>query len=895
MKAIAKKLCSSWINFREIFIDVILISAAEASSLSGRMCMTVELYRPADNSSRFYECAPLAKEEVGLVKEYNLSDKYMGVWNLRDCPESFEFDVGRQKCLDRKTIRRQQAACAHNVSSVGCDVPCSGAVSVPTIGAPCDWREAALRADPKSNAYFIQCIPQSASLSCGEWTRLPCASNTVFSPSSSLCIPMAVKSSACEPQQEPVCNCAQAAGATQCPGIAVCSKNVCCQEREVLDNFIQHQAPLCPGSNVPPLGSCNEPCPQYSACAPGIGCCPVPVNQPKQSIKISLCPGSFSPPLGSCGSCPQGTSCSSSVEACCPSATRPSTDLVYSVIQLCPSVSFSVYNLKDWALTVSDGQPSLQPCSGGCPPGNACFQGGCCPMSCPVGQTALSFCSPGGCSSGSCYLPSGSCCQEMVKLPVCPNGQQSQRRCTIDPECGPRMQCSNGGCCPMPFCPTGVQARMRCGNLNMMCAPGSICMEGGLCCPLPRCPNGIISLGGLALSMCTSRGCPLGTECVGGGCCQLPRCPSGLQAMQRCQLGIGCARGHQCENGVCCAMPMCSTGLIAASICGMGNSCPMGFVCEGRGCCPEPLPLCPNGGRAAQRCRSGTDCPPGFGCTPLGGCCLLSMEPVCPRQSNPICQCSPNSACPTGALCTMGTCCSKLPILKTVIKQNFLVSAVALFNQIPGSRCQASTQCNGYSSSCAQCVQGVCSCINGAASNGAHCLQMPPKMLTLARNGCDQYGSPCSVLLSTARRRPIIAPVGNITETPLFFNVASERQCVANGTELGFDPDSTCLPNEKCINGECRMKLWPGEYGCNSDEECTSRCANTYCEKKKSDKNVAQCQCSNGQLLYGRCFSQCPTGFHESGAYCMHDDEDSFWADGDAQDRLKALLNAGQC
>ncbi|PIO69673.1 hypothetical protein TELCIR_08496, partial [Teladorsagia circumcincta] len=82
----------------------------------------------------------------------------------------------------------------------------------------------------------------------------------------------------------------------------------------------------------------------------------------------------------------------------------------------------------------------------------------------------------------------------MVKLPVCPNGQQSQRRCSVDPECGPRMECSNGGCCPMPFCPTGVQAQMRCGNLNMLCAPGSICMEG-LCCPLPRCPNGIISLG----------------------------------------------------------------------------------------------------------------------------------------------------------------------------------------------------------------------------------------------------------------------------------------------------------------------------------------------------------------------------------------------------------------
>lgn len=60
---------------------------------------------------------------------------------------------------------------------------------------------------------------------------------------------------------------------------------------------------MCPGSNVPPLGSCSEQCPQCkhfettvistapitdSACTPGLGCCPVPVNeQPTGTIKIS--------------------------------------------------------------------------------------------------------------------------------------------------------------------------------------------------------------------------------------------------------------------------------------------------------------------------------------------------------------------------------------------------------------------------------------------------------------------------------------------------------------------------------------------------------------------------------------------------------------------------------
>ncbi|CAJ0959177.1 unnamed protein product, partial [Mesorhabditis belari] len=66
--------------------------------------------------------------------------------------------------------------------------------------------------------------------------------------------------------------------------------------------------------------------------------------------------------------------------------------------------------------------------------------------------------------------------------------------------------------------------------------------------------------------------------------------------------------------------------------------------------------------------------------------------------------------------------------------------------------------------------------------------------------------------------------------------------------------DNTCLPNEKCIEGKCKSKLWPGEYGCESDEECSSRCPNTYCEKRKSDKNVAQCQYKDGMLLYGRCY-----------------------------------------
>ncbi|VDM74395.1 unnamed protein product, partial [Strongylus vulgaris] len=167
------------------------------------------------------------------------------------------------------------------------------------------------------------------------------------------------------------------------------------------------------------------------------------------------------------------------------------------------------------------------------------------------------------------------------------------------------------------------------------------------------------------------------------------------------------------------------------------------------------------------------------------------------------------------------------------------------------------------------------------------------------RNGCDQYGSPCSVLLSSARRKPIIAPIGNITETPLFFNVAKERRCVSNATEVDFDPDSTCLPNEKCINGECRMYVGncgPASMDVQAMKSAPHVALTLIVKKRKVTKMSHNASVATDNFfLDDAVISQCPQGFHESGAYCMHDDEDAFWTDGDAQDRIKALLNASPC
>lgn len=92
----------------------------------------------------------------------------------------------------------------------------------------------------------------------------------------------------------------------------------------------------------------------------------------------------------------------------------------------------------------------------------------------------------------------------------------------------------------------------------------------------------------------------------------------------------------------------------------------------------------------------------------------------------------------------------------------------------------------------------------GSYSNGATCTPATAIVLNRARHGCDQYGSPCKFHLSGARRKPLFAPVGNNTDNPLWYNVAGDRFCLTNSTN-GIDPDSTCLPSEKCIDGKCRM------------------------------------------------------------------------------------------
>uniref|UniRef100_A0A0N5ANQ9 EB domain-containing protein n=1 Tax=Syphacia muris TaxID=451379 RepID=A0A0N5ANQ9_9BILA len=865
----------------------------------GTLCMTVENFRAAKVSELFYECTPLSDAEL---REYSLKGKYLGVWNERNCPSNAGFDERQQKCIEKRKLRRQQAACSVNPASTGCSAECSASNAQPQVGNQCNWITATLMPDSSNSTNFLQCAPQSSGEVCGEWIQVPCTSDSVFDIKLQICVPRQLNqlgASACGADSAPVCSCAS--GGTeevqQCPGDAKCVNvvNVCCQ-------VIVAHIPMIMSSPLNADLVMHQP----------------PMSCPDFSIPVAAC----SPTLG----CPTGSMCNVQLGMCCSTQAQS-----FNVVLLCPN-----------------GAPAEQSCGymNQCPTGYGCYEGACCPLACPSGQNPVGFCGQASAScpqSASCVA--GCCCvqqqqQATVRLPVCPNGQTAIKPCRYDQDCGPQMECSSGGCCPMPFCPSGSQATGRC-LLGSGCASFSVCIDG-LCCPLPTCPNGNLATrvcmssiecgsgmecanggccplpicpngqpssqrcdgncpcpagqqcinggccllpscpGGLiAISICApGYQCGSGMECANGGCCPLPMCPSGMQATQRCQGPNACPANLICENGVCCPSPVCPNGQIALQLCGFGNSCPIGYVCEGRGCCPEPMPLCPNGGRAMQKCERGSECAPGYGCTPLGGCCLLSMDPVCPAHQSPVCQCSPTNACPILSTCMMGTCCT---------------NALTTYEQVPGTSCQSSSQCNGYANNCAQCIATICVCVNGAASNGATCQQIRPNVLRQARSGCDQYGSSCKFVLSTARRKPLFAPYGNVTEKPLWFNVAERRRCLTNSSLVNLDVDSTCLPNEKCINGECRMKLWPGEYGCESDEECLGRCNNTYCEKQKTDKNVSQCQCKDGMLLYGRCFTDCPEGFHESGAYCMHDDEEEFWKDAVAQENLKYLLNKDQC
>ncbi|CAD5233615.1 unnamed protein product [Bursaphelenchus xylophilus] len=872
------------------------------------------LYYTPEDTHGFLQCAQTSASDP------------CGEWIRIDCPLNTAFDINIQLCVplaveaDTCSAANQVAVCKCGTNSHSCPgiSQCTDGVCCATV-SPYDMvvsdhpalYQASASACPGSGTYPVSMCASS----CPQ--TYTCQPNVGCCPIISIVPPPA-------PAPTPA--------PTPAP---------------VPTQTIVLQLTTCPASNSQPVSSCGS-CPTGYICAPLLGACcpappptteapapppPAPPTVPAQIVM--LCP-SGQMPTQQCAptapSCPAGSSCYNGV--CCPCQCPPST----MMLGIClPATPVSPASSCASGATCQNGcccsqQPQMPVCSNGqvsaqvcsstvqCGGGMECSNGGCCPIPyCPTGQQAIGHCSAGQtCGGGNTICLEGLCCV----LPTCSTGQPAQSICTASTQCPAPSVCQGGGCCAPPTCPTGAPATSTCPsscqqpqpiiiNVPVMpqpapapmpapqpvcCSSGQQCVNGG-CCQLPTCPTNSQP----AIMLCTATTpCPSGTECTNGGCCPLPLCPSGQQALVRCSPSSPCPGGTTCTNGLCCTLPVCTYGgNVASSFCGTSNACPTGYYCERGACCPEPIPLCPSGGRSVMQCVKGSDCPSGYGCTSSGGCCQLVTDFVCPMNALPICQCSPTLSCPAGSACNSGMCCTTAQDSQESHSNPFLsIPGATVAMAVPGTTCQASPQCSGYSSSGpgAQCQGDICICIKGAFSNGAACEPQAPIVIELARNGCDQYGSPCKYMLSSARRRPVFSPTKNATETPLWYNTAAAtiRRCPRSSPDNETSPDNTCLPNETCVKGECRMRLWPGEYGCESNAECSSRCKNTYCEHK-TDKGVSQCQCSNGLLLYGRCFEKCPKGFHESGALCEHDDEDAFWASPASQNSLQKLLNTGTC
>ncbi|KAH7725389.1 Protein T10E10.4 [Aphelenchoides avenae] len=303
--------------------------------ISGRICMTVEPFKSVwEAPESFLECSALSDQEV---KEYNITQKYLGVWVKRDCPDKFEFDPIRQRCLDKRKMHRQPctAPLSDDPNPDGetrCFSPCRATNEDPKVGGLCNWLSAKLEIDPDSNAHFLQCAVQNTGKSCGEWVRMPCAEGTVFHKKAQLCIPEPLTANRtkryCPSAYVPVCQCGDTS--TTCPGTALCEEGSCCMPVDLEIGIslgpamVQHSTPICLGGTLP-IAMCSgggNSCPASYVCQPSVGCCPVAdLGSGGQDLvlTIKVCPGTNSYPIGSCSACPQGMRCNSHLGGCCPS------------------------------------------------------------------------------------------------------------------------------------------------------------------------------------------------------------------------------------------------------------------------------------------------------------------------------------------------------------------------------------------------------------------------------------------------------------------------------------------------------------------------------------------------------------------------------------------------
>lgn len=191
-------------------------------------------------------------------------------------------------------------------------------------------------------------------------------------------------------------------------------------------------------------------------------------------------------------------------------------------------------------------------CSGPCPPGNFCVQGGSAPAACPAGTTNPSV---GLSSEGSCLpcIPgthSPSLGSTNASCAKCPAGKFSARlRQTACDPCPPGGSCADAGAfSAMVWQP---------------CVPGTYSNASGLVSPMQctNCPRGSANpRRGSTLRVDCER-CPAGRYADARG---MPNCaacaPGKFQPSSNQTMCLGCEPGYFCSKGATAGLPVgCGT------------------------------------------------------------------------------------------------------------------------------------------------------------------------------------------------------------------------------------------------------------------------------------------------------------------------------------------------
>ncbi|KAK0416796.1 hypothetical protein QR680_012690 [Steinernema hermaphroditum] len=340
-------------------------------------------------------------------------------------------------------------------------------------------------------------------------------------------------------------------------GYACTVGNICC-----IANLVE----ACPAGHEA-LGPCvGGLCPAVSQCVGG-QCCAATGGIPGAFMCVD--PTDAIAPCDDDAGCPAGYKCDTSEGgpgSCCPNPVQdptPDNELLEcqagQMENECPDNYACVGGQNGKCRLVNPCVvDSVGPCIGaaGCPQGNTCNNGFCCPAArvhrAPVLPPAFRV-----------YRPS---------IGSCPGGAAAVGGC-FNGACGSGFSCLSGVCCPSSAlqyspgraCPNGMPAVGGCFD-GAVCGVGYVCdVISNMCCSVAaaqtnnynRCADGSAPLGSCPTGMDT---CPRGYRCRGTICCRASLLSSEVFVGGRCQRDQECAgsaaRLTLCVAGICRCEPL---------------------------------------------------------------------------------------------------------------------------------------------------------------------------------------------------------------------------------------------------------------------------------------------------------------------------------------------------